>query len=199
MKNLRLFVFFIIFLSIFTLSSCSLIYQIENIDEEASEIILYDLIMTKVTNGKKENIIKAKQMEQYRKNEEMYAHDVFFSFFDKNEILETEGWTANLKSEKDEVLIFFGGVDITSYKEDAHLEAKNLRVDTKLEQLTSDTDDSILIQYGLNDEKATKLYIQANNLAASGVSNTIRISGGVSGLIIVEENNENAAQSGEIE
>ena len=64
MKNLRLFVFFIIFLSIFTLSSCSLIYQIENIDEEASEIILYDLIMTKVTNGKKENIIKAKQMEQ---------------------------------------------------------------------------------------------------------------------------------------
>jgi LPS export ABC transporter protein LptC len=190
----RFFIRFLLSLCIFFFCSCSLIYRTELSEEEESELSLYDLVMTKVSNGKKESLIKAKQMEQYRKDEHMYAKDVSFILYDKNEAIETEGSAGFMKSEKDELLVFSGGVSLTSYKEDVYIEAENLRVDTEREQLTSAEDDTILIEYGINEGKNTKLFIHAQTIAASGVSNTIRISGKVNGLIIVDDENRESNQ-----
>ena len=55
-------------------------------------------------------------------------------------------------------------------------------------------DDTILIEYGINEGKNTKLFIHAQTIAASGVSNTIRISGKVNGLIIVDDENRESNQ-----
>lgn len=177
----------LILLIFFFFSSCSLIYLTEIDEDEASEMTLYDLVLTKVSDGKIEHRIEAKQMEQYRKDSHVFAHDVQFTLFDKDEKIETEGWAGNLKSEKEELLYFSDGVEITSYKEDTRVSAKTLRVDTQLEQLTSAKDDIISIEYGIGDKKNSKLSIFANTIAASGVSNTIRISGRVYGSISIDD------------
>lgn len=171
--------------------SCSLIYRTEIEEDEASEITLFDLVQTKVHDGKIEHIVKAKQLEQYRKNAHAFAREVSFTLFDKDGTIETEGKTGNLKSEKEEVLYFSDGVEITSYKDDTHVSAESLRVNTQLEQLTSAKNDSIEIQYGIGEKKNSKLYIYANTIAASGLSNTIQISGRVHGFISIDDAADN--------
>ena len=168
-------------------SACSLVYRQDITEDEESEIAISDLVMITVKNGKKERSVTAKQMEQYRKDTVIYAEDVVFTLYDKNEQTETEGRAASLKSENNEILYFSDGVELTSYKEDVHIEAQHLKVDTKLEQLTSSREDTIVIQYGIGENANTKLYINANTIAGSGVSNSIHITDGVSGLIVVDD------------
>lgn len=188
------FVFFICVTIV--LCSCSLDYGTKDDDESsAPEFIFDDIQMVKIENGKKDSVIQADKMEQYRNIDAVFAQNVTFTVYNDEEKISIEGLCGLLSADNDnDIYTLSGEVEVTAYEQNLQIECSSLRWNNETEQLTNGKNELVTITSGLKNqdssyakpEKVTEnsLVMTGYGLAASGVSRTYTVSQQVEGTII---------------
>lgn len=182
------------------LSSCSLNYgNVSDDDSWAPEFIFDNVRMTKIDLGKKDSVIKAVQMEQYRDMDAVFARNVTFIVYNDDEKISIEGTCGLLSADNDnDMYMLSGQVKVTSYEQDLQIESATLKWNNKTEQLSNGKDELVTITTGLkhqnpeyaDPEKETEnsLTMSGYGLAASGVSRTYTVYNKIEGTIITGNN-----------
>ena len=181
------FIFLIITICL-VLFSCSLDYGSNNIeDSSAPELIFYNTELARYENGLLSTVLKAKELEQYSKDDAMYGKELEFFLLDKNGNKTITGSSMLLSADtKKELYYLYDKVLVTSYEQDIQIEADNLRWDNKTEQLISSKDSKIKLSFGYfsSNEPNTKMNVEGFNFSASGVDDSYVFNGNVEGTII---------------
>ena len=199
-KRLNSFFFPILFLVLFSFFGCSLDYDSDTPEQiRAPEFTFENLELTKIEKGRKKAIINANILEQYHKLNASYAKDVRFKLFNDNNLIEVEGESELLSVDnKSETYTMFNSVSITSYEQSMNIQAKNLKWNNKIEQLTSSQDDIVTISNFASTEKTgyvkpksentSQITLQGKGFSASGVTWQYAFKNATTGKIIIEDN-----------
>lgn len=199
-KRLNSFFFPILFLVLFSFFGCSLDYDSDTPEQiRAPEFTFENLELTKIEKGRKKAIINANILEQYHKLNASYAKDVRFKLFNDNNLIEVEGESELLSVDnKSETYTMFNSVSITSYEQSMNIQAKNLKWNNKIEQLTSSQDDIVTISNLATEqkkgyvkpksEKTSQITLQGKGFSASGVTWQYAFKNATTGKIIIEDN-----------
>ena len=199
-KRLNSFFFPILFLVLFSFFGCSLDYDSDTPEQiRAPEFTFENLELTKIEKGRKKAIINANILEQYHKLNASYAKDVRFKLFNDNNLIEVEGETDLLSVDnKTETYTLFNSVSITSYEQSMNIQAKNLKWNNKIEQLTSSQDDIVTISNLATEQKkgyvkpksenTSQITLQGKGFSASGVTWQYAFKNATTGKIIIEDN-----------
>lgn len=169
---------------IITFGSCSLNYG-EGDDAESSnpEFIFKNAKFQRVEDKKLKIELEAERLEQYKTNNAMFAQNIFFNSYNKDNELETTGSCALLDiNNKEKVYYLFNQIIIRNIPQNIEISAQNLRFDSNSEQLTSGTTDSVTI-------KRDDLEINGKGFSASGVSKSFVFTQGVDGIIQTNDKN----------
>ena len=199
-KRLNSFFFPILFLVLFSFFGCSLDYDSDTPEQiRAPEFTFENLELTKIEKGRKKAIINANILEQYHKLNASYAKDVRFKLFNDNNLIEVEGESELLSVDnKSETYTMFNSVSITSYEQNMNIQAKNLKWNNKIEQLTSSQDDIVTISNLTSTEKTgyakpksentSQITLQGKGFSASGVTWQYAFKNATTGKITIEDN-----------
>jgi LPS export ABC transporter protein LptC len=199
-KRLNSFFFPILFLVLFSFFGCSLDYDSDTPEQiRAPEFTFENLELTKIEKGRKKAIINANILEQYHKLNASYAKDVRFKLFNDNNLIEVEGESELLSVDnKSETYTMFNSVSITSYEQSMNIQAKNLKWNNKIEQLTSSQDDIVTISNLATEQKkgyvkpksenTSQITLQGKGFSASGVTWQYAFKNATTGKIIIEDN-----------
>ncbi|MCM1320839.1 MAG: LPS export ABC transporter periplasmic protein LptC [Bacteroides sp.] len=170
------------------LLSCSLKYDSDTDDAEgAPELIFSNVSITRLEDSAVSVKMESRQMEQYRGENAVYAKDISFSLFNKNNEIILEGKCGMLSADNDaEVYGLFSDVEICNYEQNMKISAQNIKWNNKTEQLTSEKNDIVCIAGGQisptepsrdggkyakpQSSSNTKLDIRGTGFSASGVS-----------------------------
>lgn len=152
-------------LSIFSFASCSLKYeQPVSADEKNPEFIFSGANYTRYEKSQPVANLQAEKMERYRQSDAVYAQNVQFETYDKNQSVDNDGSCGLMYADTSRQLYeFYNGIRLFSNSFGASFSADNLRWDGKNQQLTSGRTDYVLIE-----KDNTTLY--GSGFSASGVS-----------------------------
>ena len=199
-KRLNSFFFSISVIIFFSFYGCSLDYESDTPEQiRAPEFTFENLELTKIEKGRKKAIINANTLEQYHKLDASYAEGVKFKLFNDNNLIEVEGESELLSVDnKSETYTMFNSVSITSYEQSMNIQAKNLKWNNKIEQLTSSQDDIVTISNLATEQKkgyvkpksenTSQITLQGKGFSASGVTWQYAFKNATTGKIIIEDN-----------
>lgn len=184
-KSLFIFSFFLIIFSF----SCSLNYlKSENSEGSIPEFSFKNARFTKYEANKKNISLSARQLEQYKSDNAVFAKDTEFKTYDKEGKEETSGVCQLMAANtNDEEYSLYGDIQLNLHKQDMSISADSLHFNKKTEQITS----------GKNSEvKLSKKDISMSGygFSASGVSKSFSFSDAVSGSIITKDGEETDEQ-----
>lgn len=171
---------FLIFITFF---SCSLNYNEEDSEfsSAAPEFVFKNAKFSRYESTKLKMQLQAQELEQYRDNDSSYAKDVNFFNWDDNGILETEGKCLLLAiNSKDEIYTMFTDILIQNYPQKLELKAQNIKWNSKTEQLTSSTSETVSI-------KKDNIELEGKGFSASGLSRKFNFTGQVKGSLSIED------------
>ncbi len=169
---------------VLTFNSCSLNYG-EGDEPESNnpEFIFKNAKFQRIEEKKLKVSLQAERLEQYKTDNAMFAQNIYFESFDKDNKVETTGSCSLLDiNNKEKVYYLFNQIIIKNIPQDIEINAQNLKWDSNSEQLTSSINDSVVI-------KRDDLEIYGNGFSASGVSKSFVFTEGVQGVIRTKESN----------
>lgn len=178
---------FLVFSSIiiFSLSACSLKYNdVLQADSVTPEFIFSNAELTRYENNRVTVEFNAENLEQYKNSSESFAKNLDFKSYDDYGELSTSGHCGYLSADTDsEVYTLYDDIQVYNKSNDTNFYSNALKWDSKTEQLTSSRSDSVRIE-----KDNTVMY--GSGFSASGISNSFRFSGTVSGEIITKDSDE---------
>lgn len=195
------------------LLSCSLKYDSDaDVAEGAPELIFSNVSITRLEDNAVSVKMESRQMEQYRGENAVYAKDISFSLFNKNNEIILEGKCGMLSADNDaEVYGLFSDVEIRNYEQNMKISAQNIKWNNKTEQLTSEKNDIVCIaggqipateprrdggKYAKPQSAAnTKLDVRGTGFSASGVSMSYQFEQLLEGTIKTDDAGNLAAAS----
>lgn len=178
-KNFALIIFCF---SLFIVSGCSVKYEQETRAFESNpEFVFTNTVYTKIENNQVSTILSAGTLEKYKNNSAIYANDVEFQSFDKNNEVTNSGSCGYLYADTDsEIYELFDDIKINSTNFNAKFSADSLKFNAQNEQLVGSKNDTVII------EKEDSV-IYGTGFSASGISNSFTFSGTVTGQITTKE------------
>lgn len=194
--------FFCSIIFLFLLLSCSLNYSNnEDFSETAPEFVFNNLNLYSVENQKIKTSMKAESFEQYSSENLIYAKKAYFTLYNSQNQIETEGTCDILEVDNDnEVYTLLSNVIVSAYEQDMQIVADAIKWNNKTEQLVSNADDKISLTSGLSRASTqyakpsslgnTKITLTGGKFSASGISRTYQFNSPITGSIITEDNAE---------
>lgn len=168
----------LLFSLVISFSACSLNYgEGEEPESNNPEFIFKNAKFQRIEDKKLKVTLNAERLEQYKTNNEMFAQNISFESYNKDNQLETTGTCSLLDiNNKDKVYYLFNQIIIKNLPQDIEINAQNLKWDSNSEQLTSGVSESVTI-------KRNDLKIDGKGFSASGVSKSFIFTEGVNGII----------------
>ncbi len=145
----------LIVLTTIFLSACSLDYVTNTSTVNSPELILHNVEFSRVEDGHLAVRLYANTIESYRKDNSLFAENVYFTAVDKDGELVSNGNAEYLfVDQNNDLYSLLNGVKINSPAFDTLVEAKNLRWNGETEQLTSTKHDVVRLTRGSLDEES---------------------------------------------
>lgn len=166
-------------------ASCSLNYGNElNSESSVPEFSFKGATLNRYSDNKISMNLQADRLEQYKSDGSSYAENASFKTYDKEGVLDTDGFCRLLASNtNDKLYTLFDGVSITVHSQNMTLNATSLHFNGKTEQLTGSVDEVVTI-------KRKDTSVSGKGFSASGVSRTFTFNEEVNGTVIDSQNEE---------
>lgn len=190
--------FLLLGISIFSLVSCSLSYEVEEPQvSHIPELVFTDVEYLDYEDGMVSMMMHGKQLEQYRDDNALYGREISFSTYDQEGAVSAEGHSdmisINTSGKRYSLL---GDVFVNSLEEDFALRAQSLKWDGVREQLAAGVGDAIELVRGNRQREVSfggaarqegggtsRIEMTGIGFSASAVSRSFQFSGEVSGTI----------------
>mgnify|MGYP002853800928 CR=1 FL=1 len=191
MKKSRVLPF--LFFTFFSLS-CSLNYlKGENSEDTIPEFNFKNADYTRYESSKKNIVLRAEELEQYKSDNAIFAKNASFETFDSSGKSETSGECDLIAANtKKDIYTLYGNIELSLPKQDMQISADSLNFNKKTEQLTS----------GKNSEvRLTKkdVTMSGYGFSASGVNHSFSFIDTVLGTIETNDKNDSEQKAGDTE
>mgnify|MGYP004448278097 FL=1 len=149
-------------------------------DELIPEFSFSDSVMTRYENNKKNLELKFSKMEQYRDGHSMYAKDVLFTTFDKEDV-SVEGSCVYLGADtKQEIYELYEQILIYNKKDDIKVSGRSFHWNGKNEQLTSGRNDIVTVE-------KDGMVVRGSGFSGSGATSSFAFNSIVTGTIETQD------------
>lgn len=162
--------------------SCSLHYQnTEQAQEKIPEFTFSNVVYSTYENNQKTVELQSSRLEQFNYTGFSYAKDASFTKWDDNGKVDTKGNCDFLSMDtKNNIFSLYNNISVESLSNNIFIQADNLKWNESTEQLTSDSNSTVLIQQD-------NVSMTGQGFSASGVSREFKFKTNVIGSIIEEE------------